>query len=75
MLIPAAVTMPDIPVVVSGGIATGSVMAVVLALGAEGVNMGARFLSMVESPVHQAFKHGLVAMPGKPIPSWCCAAA
>ncbi len=60
VLIPAAVKVLDIPVVASGGIATGAGMAAALALGAEGVNMGTRFLATVESPVHEALKQALV---------------
>ena len=60
VLIPAAVKILDIPVVASGGIATGAGMAAALALGAEGVNMGTRFLATMESPVHDALKQALV---------------
>ena len=60
VLIPAAVKALTIPVVASGGIATGAGMAAALALGAEGVNMGTRFLATVEAPVHEALKQALV---------------
>lgn len=60
VLIPAAVKVLDIPVVASGGIATGAGMAAALALGADGVNMGTRFLATMESPVHDALKQALV---------------
>ncbi|QEZ46574.1 NAD(P)H-dependent flavin oxidoreductase [Cupriavidus oxalaticus] len=61
VLIPVAVKALDIPVVASGGIATGEGMAAALALGADGVNMGTRFLTTVESPVHDDVKRAIVA--------------
>ncbi|WP_427306011.1 NAD(P)H-dependent flavin oxidoreductase [Cupriavidus sp. H39] len=61
VLIPAAVKVLDIPVVASGGIATGAGMAAALALGAEGINMGTRFLATKESPVHDDLKQALVS--------------
>lgn len=60
VLIPAAVQALQIPVIASGGIATGAGMAAALALGAEGVNMGTRFLATAESPVHALVKQALV---------------
>lgn len=61
VLIPAAVRALKIPVIASGGIADGRGMAAVLALGAQGVNMGTRFLCTREAPVHDAVKQALVA--------------
>ncbi|HYF88653.1 nitronate monooxygenase family protein [Azospirillum sp.] len=61
VLIPAAVRALKIPVIASGGIADGRGMAAALALGAEGVNMGTRFLCTREAPVHDAVKQALVA--------------
>ncbi len=55
VLIPAAVKVLDIPVVASG-----AGMAAALALGADGVNMGTRFLATMESPIHDALKQALV---------------
>ncbi|WP_035813077.1 nitronate monooxygenase family protein [Cupriavidus sp. UYPR2.512] len=60
VLIPLAVRALDIPVIASGGIADGRGMAAALALGAEGVNMGTRFLATHESPVHINIKQALV---------------
>ncbi|RWA52341.1 nitronate monooxygenase [Cupriavidus sp. UYMSc13B] len=60
VLIPLAARALDIPVIASGGIADGRGMAAALALGAEGVNMGTRFLATRESPVHQTIKLALV---------------
>lgn len=60
ILIPLAVRALTIPVIASGGIADGRGMAAALALGAEGVNMGTRFLATKESPVHANIKQALV---------------
>jgi NAD(P)H-dependent flavin oxidoreductase YrpB (nitropropane dioxygenase family) len=61
ILIPAAARALDIPIVASGGIADGRGMAAALALGAEGVNMGTRFVVTQEAPVHQNIKEALAA--------------
>lgn len=61
ILIPAAVRALRIPVIASGGIADGRGMAAALALGAQGVNMGTRFLCTREAPVHDGLKQALVA--------------
>jgi len=49
-----------IPFVASGGCATGRQLAAALAMGAEGVNMGTRFMATVEAPIHQNIKQALV---------------
>jgi nitronate monooxygenase len=61
VLIPLAARALKIPVVASGGIADGRGMAAALALGAEGINMGTRFLVSREAPVHHNIKQALVA--------------
>lgn len=61
VLIPATVAALSIPVIASGGIADGRGLAAALMLGAEGVNMGTRFLCTTESPVHQNVKDAIVA--------------
>jgi nitronate monooxygenase len=61
VLIPLAARALGIPVVASGGIADGRGMAAALALGAEGINMGTRFLASREAPVHHNIKQALVA--------------
>lgn len=61
VLIPAAAAKLDIPVVASGGIATGAGLVAALALGASAVNMGTRFVATVEAPVHQNVKQQIVA--------------
>lgn len=49
-----------IPFVASGGSATGSQLAAALALGAEGLNMGTRFMATKEAPIHQHIKEAIV---------------
>ncbi|MBL4906839.1 MAG: nitronate monooxygenase [Sneathiella sp.] len=61
ILIPRAADQLDIPIVASGGIADGRGLAAALALGAEGVNMGTRFMATKEAPIHQNIKDKLVA--------------
>ena len=61
VLIPAAARVLDIPVLASGGIADGRGLAAALALGADGVNMGTRFLCTQESSIHHAVKEKIVA--------------
>jgi len=61
VLIPAAVRALKIPVIASGGIGDGRGMAAALALGAQGINMGTRFMCTQEAPVHENIKRALVA--------------
>ena len=51
----------NIPFIASGGFADGQGLAAALALGAEGINMGTRFLCTVEAPVHIKVKEAIVA--------------
>ncbi len=60
ILIPRAVDELSIPVIASGGFADGRGLAAALALGAEGINMGTRFVVTQEAPVHPAIKQRLV---------------
>lgn len=60
VLLPAAAAKLKIPMVASGGIGTGTQLAACLALGAEGINMGTRFLATKEAPVHENVKQALV---------------
>lgn len=53
-----------IPVVAAGGIADGRGLAAALALGADGVLLGTRFLASVESPLHPNFKQAIVESDG-----------
>jgi len=61
ILIPAAADKVTIPMIASGGFADGRGLVAALALGAEGINMGTRFLCTVESPIHQRIKEQIVA--------------
>ncbi|KXF85080.1 nitronate monooxygenase [Rhodococcus ruber Chol-4] len=61
VLIPAATGQLQIPVIASGGIADARGLVAALALGADGVNMGTRFMCTVESPVAHAVKEQIVA--------------
>jgi len=56
VLIPSLVDVLEIPVIAAGGIADGRGLAAALALGAEGVAMGSRFMTTKESPLHAHFK-------------------
>lgn len=56
VLVPAVVDAVSIPVVAAGGIADGRSMAAALMLGAEGVQMGSRFVATPEASAHEAFK-------------------
>lgn len=56
VLIPSLVDVLEIPVIAAGGIADGRGLAAALALGAEGVAMGSRFMTTQESPLHRHFK-------------------
>jgi nitronate monooxygenase len=59
VLIPIAAKALSIPIIASGGIGDGRGMAAALALGAEGVNMGTRFVCTQDAPVHDALKRAL----------------
>lgn len=61
ILIPAAVRMLSIPVIASGGMATGEGLAAALALGADAVNMGTRFMATNEAPIHDNVKAQIVS--------------
>jgi NAD(P)H-dependent flavin oxidoreductase YrpB (nitropropane dioxygenase family) len=61
VLIPAAVRALSIPVIASGGIATGSGLAAALALGACAANMGTRFMATDEAPIHDHVKQQILA--------------
>src|ERR1700712_196529 len=61
ILIPAAAAQLSIPMIASGGIADARGLVAALALGADGVNMGTRFMCTVESPIHQNIKEQIVA--------------
>ena len=61
ILIPAAADKVKIPLIASGGFGDGRGLAAALALGAEGINMGTRFMATVEAPIHPHVKQQIVA--------------
>lgn len=61
ILIPATVAKLSIPVIASGGFSDGRGLVAALAMGAEGINMGTRFMCTQESPVHANVKRAIVA--------------
>jgi nitronate monooxygenase len=61
ILIPAAADQVKIPMIASGGFGDARGLVAALALGAEGINMGTRFMCTVESPIHQRIKEQIVA--------------
>ena len=60
VLVPAASRLLDIPVLASGGFGNGQGLVAALALGAEGINMGTRFVATREAPVHDNIKRAYV---------------
>jgi NADH:quinone reductase (non-electrogenic) len=60
ILFPAAVRALKVPIVASGGIGDGRGMAAAFALGAQGINMGTRFMCTKEAPIHDNIKQALV---------------
>jgi NADH:quinone reductase (non-electrogenic) len=60
ILLPLAAEALKIPFVASGGMADGRSLVAAMALGAEGMNMGTRFIATKEAPVHQNVKDALV---------------
>jgi NADH:quinone reductase (non-electrogenic) len=61
ILLPRAADELEIPFVASGGMADGRSLVAALALGADGMNMGTRFIATKEAPVHENVKQALVA--------------
>lgn len=59
-LIPMVKEQLDIPLIAAGGIATGKAMLACMVLGADGVQVGSRFVASEESSAHQAFKQVVV---------------
>lgn len=60
ILLPRAADELEIPFVASGGQADGRSLVASLAMGAEGINMGTRFMATVEAPIHQNVKDAIV---------------
>ncbi|MDM0091142.1 MULTISPECIES: nitronate monooxygenase family protein [unclassified Variovorax] len=61
ILLPRAADELKIPFVASGGMADARSLVAALAMGAEGINMGTRFVATQEAPVHQNVKDAIVA--------------
>ena len=61
ILLPRAADTLKIPFVASGGMADARSLVAALAMGAEGMNMGTRFIATQEAPVHQNVKDAIVA--------------
>jgi len=60
VLIPMIKKIARVPLIAAGGIATGAQMAACLALGADGVQIGSRFVATPESSGHEAFKNKII---------------
>ncbi len=60
ILLPRAAQELSVPFVASGGMATGAQLVAALALGADGINIGTRFIATEEAPVHQNVKDALL---------------
>jgi len=56
VLVPSLADQVSIPIIAAGGFADGRGLAAALALGADGISMGTRFMNTLESPVHQGAK-------------------
>jgi nitronate monooxygenase len=61
VLIPAAASRVTIPMIASGGFADARGLVAALALGADGINMGTRFMCTEEAPIHRRIKEQIVA--------------
>jgi nitronate monooxygenase len=61
ILLPRAADELTIPFVASGGMADGRSLVAALAMGADGINMGTRFIATKEAPVHDNVKQAIVA--------------
>jgi NADH:quinone reductase (non-electrogenic) len=61
ILIPVAADKVKIPMIASGGFGDGRGLVAALALGADGINMGTRFMCTKESPIHERIKEKIVA--------------
>lgn len=60
VLVPAIVNAVRLPVIAAGGIVTGRQMLAAMVMGAEGVQMGSRFVASEEASSHSAFKHAVI---------------
>lgn len=60
VLLPLVRSKVDVPIIAAGGFVDGKSMAAAFALGAEGIQMGTRMVSALESPVHDNWKQAIV---------------
>jgi len=60
VLLPLVRSKVDVPIIAAGGFVDGKTMAAAFAMGAEGIQMGTRMVSALESPVHQNWKDAIV---------------
>src|SRR5690606_19883874 len=60
VLVPRILESVDLPVLASGGIGDGRGFAAALAMGADGIEMGTRFVATVECVAHEHYKQALV---------------
>ncbi len=60
VLLPLVRSQVEVPIIAAGGIVDGATMAAAFALGAEGIQMGTRMVSSLESPVHENWKKAVV---------------
>ena len=60
VLLPLVRSKVNVPIIAAGGMVDGATMAAAFALGAEGVQMGTRMVSALESPVHDNWKNAIV---------------
>ena len=60
VLQPIAARKLGVPYITSGGVGDGKQLAAALAMGAEGVNMGTRFMAVAEAPIHDGIKQALL---------------
>lgn len=60
VLLPLVRSKVDVPIIAAGGFVDGSSMVAAFALGAEGIQMGTRMVSALESPVHENWKQSII---------------
>lgn len=60
VLLPLIRSKTEVPIIAAGGFVDGSSMAAAFALGAEGIQMGTRMVSALESPVHSNWKNAII---------------
>ena len=60
VLLPLVRSKVDVPIIAAGGFMDGPTMAAAFALGAEGIQMGTRMVSALESPVHDNWKQSII---------------